>query len=133
MSVGIIKSDLDDVKNKLTELLDGIKYTPAHKDIVLKPNLVAPVPAERGVITHPLVMRALIEYLKNYDNVKITILESASVAQNTKRVFEMTGYSKIASDYGIQILDTADVEQRDNRRSCPGIVRCGDMERHECW
>jgi len=113
MAVGVIKSDLCNVNKRLKELLDGIHYAPNNRNIVLKPNLVAPVPAERGVITHPLVTRAFIEYLKEFEGTKISILESSSVAQNTKRVFEMTGYSEIANEYNIPILDAEEVEQKE--------------------
>lgn len=114
MSVGVIKSSLKEVNFKIKELLDGIGYFPKKNQIVIKPNLVAPVPPERGVITHPLVTKAIIEYLKDFSSTKeILILESASVAQNTKRVFELTGYKKMADELGVQLLDVEDVKKKE--------------------
>lgn len=112
MSIGIIKSDLNNVNLKVRELLEGIGYFPSKSRIVIKPNLVAPVPPERGVITHPLVIEALIRYLKEFNPSDIVILESSSVAQNTKQVFEMTGYKEMAQRLGVEILDVEDVVKR---------------------
>lgn len=107
MAVGIIKSTLDSVSVDIKTLLDSIQYKPGRKDVIIKPNLVAPVPPQRGVTTHPKVMEALIEYLKEFD-VNISILESSSVAQDTKKVFKLLGYEEMSKKYNVPLLDAND-------------------------
>lgn len=104
MSVSIVKASLDNVPGRLKVLLEQINYRPVKDRIFLKPNLVAAVPPDRGVITHPKVTAAIIEYFQDL-GCEVVIGESSSVAQNTRKVFEMTGYCALAQRYGVELLD----------------------------
>ena len=104
MSVSIVRSKLENVKDQIDLLLKQINYSPQKKQVLIKPNIVAPVPAERGVITHPSVVAATIEFLLDH-NCEVVIAESSSVAQNTSAVFQMTGYSEIGKKYGIDLIN----------------------------
>ena len=79
--------------------------------ILIKPNVLAPTPAEFGATTHPEVVRALIEYLSENGFNNITIAEGSWVGDLTTESFEMCGFYKIEKDYGIKLVDT----QKDKR------------------
>lgn len=104
MAVGIINSSLENVKDQVRLLFKQIDYTPQKKQVLIKPNIVAPVPAERGVITHPAVVAAIVEYLLGF-GCEVVIAESASVAQDTSLVFQMTGYAELAKKYKIDLIN----------------------------
>lgn len=107
MSVSIVKADLTNVKEQVKLLLENINYTPKKRQVFIKPNLVAAVPPERGVITHPQVTAAVIEFLQAKE-CEVVIAESSSVAQDTDRVFKMTGYSALAEHYGVKLINLND-------------------------
>jgi len=102
MTVGICRATPDDVAERLAELLDLIGYRPGRNQVFIKPNIVAPHPPETGVITHPRVVEALLRCWRGYD---IVIGESASVAQKTGTVLELSGYRALAERYGARIVD----------------------------
>ena len=110
MSVGIVKSQLEDVKDNLKKLFNQISYQPKKKKIFLKPNIVAPQPPETGVITHPLLISALVEIFQE-QGCEVVIGEGSSVAQDTQKVFEMTDYSSIAKMYGIELINLDKAER----------------------
>ncbi|NRY61550.1 DUF362 domain-containing protein [Clostridium beijerinckii] len=110
MSVGIVNSQLEDVKDNLKKLFGLINYQPKKKKIFLKPNIVAPQPPETGVITHPLLISALVEIFQE-QGYEVVIGEGASVAQDTQKVFDMTDYSSIAKRYGIELINLDKAER----------------------
>jgi uncharacterized protein (DUF362 family) len=110
VSIGILKSNIKNVNGRIVNLMKLINYIPLKGKVVIKPNIVAAVPPERGVTTHPLAVEALIKYLKEF-GCEIVIAESSSVAQNTDRVFEVSGYSDLAKKYNIDILNLEKAEK----------------------
>jgi len=104
MTVGIIRSSREDAKRQIVQLLALLGYTPKRTDVLIKPNVVAPVPAERGVITDPVVVAGIVEFLLDH-RCRIVIAESSSVAQRTASVLQMTGYVELARRYGVELLD----------------------------
>lgn len=73
--------------------------------IGIKPNLVAPVPAEDGGTTHPQVTEGVICYLKKLGYEKIAIMESSWVGDRTEDSFQICGYYDLEERYGIELLD----------------------------
>lgn len=92
--------------------------------IGIKPNLMAPVPAEFGATTHPEVVAGIIEYLKENGFDDITIIEGSWVGDKTAESFEYCGYNSLSKKYGVTLVDT----QLEKSYS----VNKGDMEVHIC-
>ncbi|MFP3040632.1 DUF362 domain-containing protein [Treponema primitia] len=79
---------------------------PRERRIGLKPNLVVPRPAEEGATTHPEIARGLIRYLQKNGFRNILILEGSWVGARTEDAFPRCGYTALASDLGVELLDT---------------------------
>jgi uncharacterized protein (DUF362 family) len=86
-------------------LLGGIEefVSPGDK-VAIKPNLVTAMPSDAGMTTDPRVVQAIIELCRERKPSDLTILEGSATA-DTMLAFEKAGYSKLASDYGIGLVD----------------------------
>ncbi len=73
--------------------------------IALKPNLVVAKPADSGATTSPGIVEGVIQYLKENGFNNITIMESSWVGDNTRRAFEVCGYSTLSKKYSVPLLD----------------------------
>ena len=73
--------------------------------IGIKPNLVAPVPAEEGATTHPQVVEGLIRYLKEHGYENLVIMESSWVGDRTEDAFDLCGYYDLAAGYQVELMD----------------------------
>ena len=92
--------------------------------IGIKPNLVAPVPAEFGGTTHPEVVAGIIEYLQENGFTNFQIMEGSWVGDKTEESFEVCGYRMLSEQYGVPLIDAQ------KEKSMP--VQCGDMELQIC-
>lgn len=72
----------------------------------IKPNLVTPTPASYGATTHPEIVAGIIEYLQENGFRDLTIAEGSWVGDRTSDAFEYCGYNALASEYGVNIIDT---------------------------
>lgn len=108
MTVAIVRASNENVLDKFIELLTLINYKPKRRQIFIKPNIVAAQPPETGVITHPVVIEALLRYFQGYE---IVIGESSSVAQDTDRVLELSGYAALGARYGARVVNLDKVER----------------------
>ena len=90
------------------DLIGGIEKFVSPKDaLVIKPNLVTAMPYDAGMTTDPRVVQTIIELCKGVNPSSIIIAEgSASV--NTHLAFEKCGYSKLASQYNLDLVDIND-------------------------
>jgi uncharacterized protein (DUF362 family) len=84
------------------------------KRIGLKPNLVAAKPASSGATTHPEIAAGLIAYLKRNGFNDITILEGSWTGCSTIQAFKACGFSKLADETGVKLIDT----KHDKTRTC---------------
>ncbi|MCC8163804.1 MAG: DUF362 domain-containing protein, partial [Lachnospiraceae bacterium] len=75
------------------------------KRIALKPNLVSAAPASVGGTTHTEVIAGILEYLQDRGYEKIKIMEGSWVGDRTQEAFRVCGYRKLASDYGVELID----------------------------
>lgn len=85
----------------------GLKsLIPEGARIGIKPNLMSCIPAEFGATTHPEVVSGIIEYLQENGFQNITVIEGSWVGDKTEESFEICGYNKLASEYGVSLFDT---------------------------
>ncbi|MHA1378260.1 MAG: DUF362 domain-containing protein [Candidatus Helarchaeota archaeon] len=117
MTIGIVKSTLKDVGEKLPELLKMIAYKPKKKKIFIKPNIVDAITAKSGVIVPPQVIDALIQYYIENHKIKA---EDLVVGEGTgyfneekhfRRLVKESGYKKLEKKYGIQIENLQNTER----------------------
>ncbi len=92
------------ITQKAINLLRGInKFIKKSDKVVIKPNLVVPLPNETGVTTSPLVVKAIIELLKKNGNEKITVGDSPFFPFNARDCFERTRMREIIEDNNVDI------------------------------
>ncbi len=75
------------------------------KRIGIKPNLVAPSPADWGATTHPEIVAGIIEYLQEHGFRNLLILESSWVGDKTTESMEVCGYNALCETYQVPFLD----------------------------
>ncbi|MFX0139802.1 MAG: DUF362 domain-containing protein [Candidatus Hodarchaeota archaeon] len=112
MSISCIK--VEDISDE-EELISGIsrafkinKITLKKvNSIIIKPNLCYYWDASTGQTTNPVLVGALIEYLRNQlkNDPKILIGEADASAMKTKHAFKMLGYEKLAKNKEIKLLN----------------------------
>ena len=95
-----------------------------NKRVGLKPNLVSAKPASSGATTHPEIAASLIAYLKKNGFNDIAILEGSWTGCSTAQAFKVCGYSKLADETGVKLIDT----KHDKTRTCD----CGGMKLEVC-
>jgi uncharacterized protein (DUF362 family)/NAD-dependent dihydropyrimidine dehydrogenase PreA subunit len=71
--------------------------------ILIKPNLLGPFPPERAVTTHPLVVEAMVIYLKKLGK-EIWIGDSPGGTVPWERVVKVTGLADVAERHGVPLL-----------------------------
>ncbi len=92
--------------------------------IGIKPNLVSPTPASYGATTHPEIVAGILEYLQENGFANIAILEGSWVGDKTEEAFQVCGYTELAGQYGVELLDM----QKDSSEE----VDCGGMPLRIC-
>lgn len=73
--------------------------------IALKPNLVVASPASTGATTHPELVGAVIDYLKQHGFTNLAIVESAWIGDSTTRAYKVCGYEALSSRTGVPLID----------------------------
>jgi len=92
--------------------------------VALKPNMVNSRPPREGSTTHAEIAEGIILFLRNSGVRNVEIIESAWIGDNTKRVYKVCGYDKLAAKYGVELYDLKDDKIRK--------VNCGDFNFEIC-
>lgn len=87
--------------------------------IGIKPNLVAPIPAEDGGTTHPEVVEGLISYLREKGYRNLCIMESSWVGDRTEDAFQVCGYYELAERLQLPLIDIKKEKYRNV--NCAGL------------
>lgn len=111
--VSIVKckliDDVEDIKKSLEEafkLIGGLRTVLRRGDrVVIKPNLLLPVPYTSGATTNPFVIEALIEILREIDVKRIVIGEGSVVGEKTDKCFSACGYKELSEKKGVRLVD----------------------------
>jgi uncharacterized protein (DUF362 family) len=93
--------------------------------IGLKPNLVLARPAREGATTHPEIVRGLIGYLQKNGFRNLCIMEGAWVGARTAEAFSVCGYTQLARETGVGLIDTQEEEARPYDCRGMNIAICG--------
>lgn len=73
--------------------------------IGIKPNLVVAKGWQSGATTNPAICAAVIEYFQERGYRNIAVIESAWLAVDTARAFMACGYTELARQYGVELID----------------------------
>ena len=84
---------------------DISSYLRQGMSVAIKPNLVVPCPASDGATTHPEIVDGIIRFIKDFGITDIKIIESSWVGDSTKRAFKYCGYSDLAQEHNIPLID----------------------------
>ncbi|NIO03569.1 MAG: DUF362 domain-containing protein [Proteobacteria bacterium] len=89
------------------DLLGGIgRFVRPGQRVLLKPNLLVPSSPERGVVTHPMVVKAVLEMVKKAGGVPV-IGDSPGFG-TAHRVAAKAGIAQVGEEMGCPILDFED-------------------------
>ncbi|MDD5097072.1 MAG: DUF362 domain-containing protein [Candidatus Omnitrophica bacterium] len=109
----LVKQALRDTLDLLGGLTSFIK--PGSR-VLIKPNLLMSKAPEYGITTHPEVVRAVIQLLKEI-NCKITVGDGPSVwgkyIENVDEVYNITGITKICQDEAVKLINFDKRRMRD--------------------
>lgn len=96
------------------EALSQISFSPlGEKRILLKPNAARLMTPEQGGTTHPAVVAAVIDHLRQCGCRDISIGESPVLGVKVEEAFQLTGMKRIAQERGIPLIDLDEEEPFD--------------------
>ena len=83
------------------------------RSAVIKPNLVTAARPRTAIVTHPAVVEAIVKVLRERGLDDITIADGPGVGLDPARVFDRSGYRKLARRLGVRLISFNDVERRE--------------------
>jgi uncharacterized protein (DUF362 family)/Pyruvate/2-oxoacid:ferredoxin oxidoreductase delta subunit len=94
---------------KAVEALGGIShFIRPQSRVLVKPNILMAIEPEKGITTHPLVVRAVIKILKEI-NCRIIVGDGPSVwgnqIENIGQVYSATGVKKVCEEEGVPLIE----------------------------
>jgi uncharacterized protein (DUF362 family) len=131
-SVAIVKGgngkDLKEVRKMMAELFSLIgpapNLIPRGSRVLIKPNLTAEENLwERGILTGPVFMQALVEEVQKARPEEVIIAEAIALGLNTKKAFAANGYEEIARATGARLLDLYDGEFEEIKTPAGGLLK----------
>ncbi|HEX7372723.1 MAG TPA: DUF362 domain-containing protein [Thermodesulfobacteriota bacterium] len=131
-SVAIVKGkngkDLKEVRKMMAELFSLIgpapKIIPRGSRVLIKPNLTAEENLwERGILTGPVFMQALVEEVQKARPEEVIIAEAIAIGLNTKKAFAANGYEEMARATGARLLDLYDGEFEEIKTPAGGLLK----------
>jgi len=96
--------DLHAIETAVAEYMSGIGSIAKARRILIKPNLLGAFPPERAVTTHPVVVEAVIRYLKRRKK-QLALGDSPGGLTNVRKVYEVTGMAALAEKYRIPLVN----------------------------
>ncbi len=105
--------DADTVRSPLLEMLDGrgAQWIKAGARVVVKPNMLLPAPPEKAIVTHPLIVRVVAQYLLA-KGAKVQISDSPPIGSFHKLIRE-SGYHEALQDLDVDLKPFTDSAQVD--------------------
>ncbi|MCZ7355371.1 MAG: DUF362 domain-containing protein [Candidatus Methanoperedens sp.] len=115
MTVKVVKAKNYDVKSLEHLIRDAIKdlglNLNSKNTALLKPNIVIPAKPGSAIITHPAVVEALINVLKEIGFKDIIIGEGPGVGADELKAFELSGYRKLAEKKNVKLINLNKAER----------------------
>jgi len=90
----------NNIERTISEILDTFRFSVTENDyVVIKPNLCDFRPPEQGGTTDPLVIEALIKYVRKKTSCPIAIVESDHFLATADEEFERMGYEYLKTQF----------------------------------
>jgi len=112
--------DLSSIEAAVADYMNALPALNRAKRILIKPNLLGAFPPERAVTTHPVVVEAVIRYLRRRKK-HIAIGDSAGGTVNSNKVYEVTGMAAVAEKYHIPLVNLSTGGFRELKQDGIGI------------
>ncbi len=117
---------IEDRIQKALSLIGGLdNYVDSGDTVLIKPNLLSPKPPDSGIITHPSIVKSLIDLLQERGAEVIVGESSGGVSGEdlgslTSKAFRTSGLKEVCEDAEVDFInfDRADYEIVDN----PGVT-----------
>ena len=112
---GYDRDQVDAAVGRALELLGGMaRFVRPGQRVLIKPNLVLPSPPERAIVTHPSVLRAVVEQVQAAGGLPF-IADNPVVLPVSRRgwesAYERAGWAAVAAETGAR-LNTSIVPQQ---------------------
>ncbi|AGB42157.1 hypothetical protein Halha_2283 [Halobacteroides halobius DSM 5150] len=118
-SIGCTDYNYGQVKEKVVQtisLLGGIEeFVSSGDTVLLKPNLLSPHQPKLGITTHPAVVKAVIELVKDAGGeVKVGESSGGMMINHslTQQAFKETGIKEVCQDLGVELINFDRVETK---------------------
>ncbi len=97
----------EEVKDKLHKILEIIinPETIIGKSMLIKPNCGPIASPDEGMTVHPVVLKALIQILKEYKPKNIVVAESSFVENDTMTAIKKAGLFEILKEESVEFID----------------------------
>jgi uncharacterized protein (DUF362 family) len=108
--------ELGTVEKVLEAALEALgKDVSKARTAFLKPNIVRPGKPDTAMITHPVVIEALVNVLRRRGVREIAVGEASSIGVNVEESFRVSGYGALCRRLGVPLLNLNEVERRELR------------------
>ncbi|MEW6088091.1 MAG: DUF362 domain-containing protein [bacterium] len=106
----VVINPADNLYAAIADCIEKVGFSPKHREIIIKPNLVASLPSGSGFITDVRLIRALIKVLNDkFQPEKIYIAESSNISTDTKKSFHSSGYISLEKEFkNVKLIDLKD-------------------------
>lgn len=101
--------NFDSIKKIISEQISALISDESFfkdKNVVIKPNLLMKASPDKSITTHPVVMKAVIEVIKEYCPKSIKLAESPGGPYNTAAlgiIYKSTCMTEVAAECGIEL------------------------------
>jgi len=102
--VSVIKGKAYEATIKALELTKFREYVKNKRNIVIKPNLTAPLESKKGVTTDIDVIRAILDKIPKPE--RVTIAEGSGGTAKNFETFKINNYYRLEGEYGVRLVDT---------------------------
>ncbi|MHA1112043.1 MAG: DUF362 domain-containing protein [Promethearchaeota archaeon] len=100
----IINEDVKTAVFKSLELINAKKLMKDSMTVLLKPNLLQPAKPEKAITTHPTIVQAVIQWVKQFNPAKIYVCDSSGGfnfgESNTERAMVESGLKAVCDEEG---------------------------------
>ena len=108
-------NDYENCKERMRECLDllgGLKqFIKSGQKVLIKPNLIDPVPPEVGADTHPLFLKAIIELTKEItQNIFVGDASGGNDSGITDKCYKISGLKRVVEETGVEFLNFQETE-----------------------
>jgi uncharacterized protein (DUF362 family) len=104
---------LADVRGAISRGLDGLGLdVSGRRTAFIKPNLVIAAKPRTAIITHPVVVEAIVEELRDRGVSSISVGDGPGVGLDVDRVFKVTGYDRLCERLGVELINLNRAERR---------------------